>query len=186
MPSTKNTQKAAAARARAAKSRKKTVQVVQVGSAEISESSSSDFKLAAELDDCHDPDIECTGWTGGVNYVPSDSDSDDEDWKDTDWDGPDGGGAESNDNDNEDLEDLEGGDLLDGLRNKWELLQQELEDLAKPTPYEHILKKTRAKEWKKAETKRGLGYNGLSARRKREIAQQLREKEEQDKVTRER
>ena len=48
---------------------------------------------------------------------------------------------------NKDLEELEGEDLLDGHRNKWELLQQELEDLAKPTPYEHISKKMTAKEW---------------------------------------
>jgi len=176
MPSTKNSQKAAAARARAAKSQKKTVEVVEI---------SSNSDSATEPDHEHEPDIECTGWTGGVNYVPSDSDpdSDDEDWKDTDWDG---GGAESDEDCNEDLEDLEGQDLLDALRNKWELLQQELEDLAKPTPYEHISKKTGAREWKKAEAKRALGYNGLSARRKREIAQKLREKEEQDKVTRER
>ncbi|KAH8976853.1 hypothetical protein EDB86DRAFT_3094060 [Lactarius hatsudake] len=88
--------------------------------------------------------------------------SDDEDWKEMDLDdksdGPgndDGGGG--------DLEVLEGEDLLDGLRNKLELLQQELKDLEKPTPYEHVLRKTTAKEWKKAEAKRGLGYNGQSA-----------------------
>ncbi|KAH9068309.1 hypothetical protein EDB83DRAFT_2375613 [Lactarius deliciosus] len=86
---------------------------------------------------------------------------------DDESDGPgnDGGGGG-------DLEVLEGEDLLDGLRNELELLQQELKDLEKPTPYEHVLRKTTAKEWKKAEAKRGLGYNGQSARRKREIAQQ--------------
>jgi hypothetical protein len=65
---------------------------------------------------------------------------------------------------------LEGEDLLDGLWNKWELLQQELENLANPYPYEHILKKTKAKEWKNAEAQRELGYNGLSDRRKWEVA----------------
>jgi hypothetical protein len=83
-------------------------------------------------------------------------------------------------------EDLEGEDLLNGLRNKWEHLQQELEDLGKPTPYEHILKKTTTRMWKQAEASRGLGYNGQSAQQKREIAQQLQEKEEQDKVIRNR
>jgi hypothetical protein len=170
MPSTKKAQKAAAARARAAKSQKRAVEVVEIPS-----------DMAADSDYS---DIECTGWTGGVNYVPSDMDTDtgDEDWKDTDLDGG-STGAESDEND-EDLEDLEGEDLLDSLRNKWEHRQQELEDLAKPTPYKHILKKTTANEWKKAEANRGLGYNGESARRKREIAQQLREKEEHDKVMR--
>ncbi|KAH9071007.1 hypothetical protein EDB83DRAFT_2577210 [Lactarius deliciosus] len=67
--------------------------------------------------------------------------------------GNDGGGGG-------DLKVLEGEDLLDGLRNKLELLQQELKDLEKPTPYKHVLRKMTAKEWKKAEAKRGLGYNG--------------------------
>jgi hypothetical protein len=180
MPSTK-AQKAAAARARAAKSQKKPVEVVEC---------SSDSDPAIEQSDVdHDSEIECTGWNGGVNYVASDTDTDGEDWKDTD---SDSGGAESGEDlgpgedDNQDLEGLEGEDLLDSLRNKWELLQQELEDLGKATPYEHILKKISAKEWKTAETSRGLGYNGQSARRKREIAQQLREKEVQDKVVRKR
>jgi hypothetical protein len=139
----------------------------------------------SDTDNIHNPAIECTGWTGGVKHVLSDTetDSNDEDWKNTDLGGE---GSESDEEDNVDLEELEGEDLLDGLRNKWELLQQELENLANPYPYEHILKKTKAKEWKNAEAQRGLGYNGLSDRRKREVAQQLREKEEQDKVTRER
>jgi hypothetical protein len=98
----------------------------------------------------YNSDIECPGWTGGVNHVPSDTetDSDDEDWKNTDLDSE---GSESDKDSNVDLEELEGEDLLDGLWNKWELLQQELEDLMKPTPYEHILKKTMTKKWKKAE-----------------------------------
>ncbi|KAI9456573.1 hypothetical protein BJY52DRAFT_1224236 [Lactarius psammicola] len=176
MPSTKKAQKAAAARAWAARYQRKTVdsEVVEIPS-------DSELDLAINQrnpDGTHDSDIECTGWTGGVNYVPSDTDTDDEGWKETDLDGE---GVGSDEDDNRDLEDLEGEELLDGLRNKWEL-QQELEDLAKPTPYKHVMKKTIAKEWKKAEAKRGLGYNGQSAWRKREVAQQLREKEEQDKL----
>jgi uncharacterized sporulation protein YeaH/YhbH (DUF444 family) len=176
MPSSTKAQRAAAARARAAK--------IQMEMVDILEISSDSAIQQSESEDDHDSDIECTGWTGGVNHVPSDTDTDsgDEDWKDTDLDG---GSADSDEDDNEDLEDLEGEDLLDGLQKKWELLQQELEDLEKPTPYECILKKTTAKEWKKAEARRGLGYNGKSARRKREVAQQLREKEEQDRVVRE-
>ena len=176
MPQTKKSQKAAAARARAARSRKKAVH----------DTPSDPAIEQSEPDNDHNSDIECTGWTGGVNNVLSDTETDsdrDEDWKNTDLDNE---GSESDEEDNADLEALEGENLLDGLRNKWELLQQELENLAKPTPYEHILKKTMPKDWENAEAQRGLGYNGLSNRRKREVAQQLREKEEQDKVTRER
>jgi hypothetical protein len=166
MLSTKKTQQAAAARARAVKSQKNNVEVLKTpGSA--NKPSESDV----------DSDCECTGWTGGVNFVPSDSDSDsDKEWKDTDLD------EDSDEDGNESLElDLEG---VGGLPNKWEL-QQELEDLAKPTPYEHILRKTTGKEWKKVEGHRGLGYNGQSTRRKREIAQELRKKEEQNRQMRE-
>ncbi|KAI9452726.1 hypothetical protein BJY52DRAFT_1402484 [Lactarius psammicola] len=145
MPSTKKAQKAAAARAQAARYQRKTVNLEVV---EIPSDSELDLAInQRNPDGTHDSDIECTGWTGGVNYVSSDTDTDDEGWKETDLDGE---GVGSDEDDNRDLEDLEGEDLLDGLRNKWEL-QQELEDLAKPTPYKHVMKKTIAKEWKKAE-----------------------------------
>ncbi|KAI9442866.1 hypothetical protein BJY52DRAFT_1229078 [Lactarius psammicola] len=176
MPSTKKAQKAAAARAWAARYQRKTVDLEVV---EIPSDSELDLAINQHNPDgTHNLDIECTGWTGGVNYVPSDTDTDNEGWKETDLDGE---GVGSDEDNNRDLEDLEGEDLLDGLQNKWEL-QQELEDLAKPTPYKHVMKKTIAKEWKKAEAKQGLGYNGQSARRKREVAQQLWEKEERDKL----
>jgi hypothetical protein len=153
MPSTK-TQKAAAARAWAAKSQKKPVECSDLAIESLEPEHAN-----------HNSEIECTGWNGGVNYVASDTDTDDKDWKDTD---SDSGGAKSGEDlgedDNKDLEGLEGEDLLDSLQNRWELLQQELKDLGRATPYEHILKKTTAKEWKKAETNCGLGYNGQLAR----------------------
>jgi hypothetical protein len=62
MPSTKKIQKAAAARAQAAKFQKKAVEVVEIP---------SDMATGSDYSD-----IECTGWTGGVNYVPSDMDTD--------------------------------------------------------------------------------------------------------------
>ena len=113
MPSTKKAQKATAARAQAAKSQKKRVEVADP----VVEKS--------ELDDNHDLDIECTSWTGTVNYVPldTDDDKDDKDWKDTDLDG----GhieLESDEDDNNNLEDLKGEDLLDGLQNQWVLEMQ--------------------------------------------------------------
>jgi hypothetical protein len=114
MPSTKKAQKAAAARAQAAKFQKKMAEVAD----QVTEPTELDVEHARE----HDSDLECTSWTGTANYVPSDTD--DEDWNDTDLNG---GGVklESNEDsdDEHDLEDLEGEDLLDGLRNHWELLQ---------------------------------------------------------------
>jgi hypothetical protein len=95
---------------------------------EIPEENSSDSELTfpdSAIQVEQSEEFECTGWTGGVNYVPSDTDTNtDDDWKDTDLDG------HSEDSGNESLEsdsDLEGEDLLDDLEN-----------LAKPTPYEHI------------------------------------------------
>ncbi len=69
MPSTRKVQKAAA-RARAAKYQKKTASVEAV---EISSDSAIE---QPEPDGNHDSDIECMGWTGGVNYVSSDTDTD--------------------------------------------------------------------------------------------------------------
>jgi hypothetical protein len=143
MPSTKKAQKAAAARAWAGKSQKtqaqKVVKVMDSDPAIPAAIAQSDWNNNDNHDS--DSDIECTGWTGTVAYVPSDSDSDlDSDWRDTDSD-LDGGGVElKSDEDgcqygchdnNEDLEDLEAEDLLDGLWNQWELLQQELESKPK-------------------------------------------------------
>ena len=70
MPSTRKVQKAAAARARAVKYQKKTASVEAV---EISSDSAIE---QPESDGNHDLDIECMGWTGGVNYVSSDTDTD--------------------------------------------------------------------------------------------------------------
>ena len=98
MPQTKKSQKTAAVRActGSARSRKKAICDIP-----------SDLAIEQS-----EPDIECTGWTGGVNHVLSDTetDSDDEDWKNTDLDSED---SESDEEDNADLEELEGEDLLD-------------------------------------------------------------------------
>jgi hypothetical protein len=166
-------QKAAAARARVGKVREKTVP--------------NDEKPSLNAENDLDSDIECTGWTGDISHVLSDSE-DDEDWEDADSeDSEDSEESESDEDSDEDfdLEELEGQDLVEGLRKCWEL-ELELQKLTQPTSYEVLLQKKTSKEWKTAEAKRGLGYNGLSDRRKREINQKLREKEELNKVTRER
>jgi hypothetical protein len=168
MPQPPKARKAAAARAREGKAQKK----VMLNNEDALELSSDNMQLEKESD------AECTDWTGGVNHVLSDSEND-EDWEDI------YSASEASDSDNDedhDLEELEGQDLVEGLHKYWAL---ELQELAQLTPYELLLQKKIPKEWKKAEAKRELGYNGLSDRRKREIAQKLRIKEEQDKVIRE-
>lgn len=131
-----------------------------------------------------DADDECTRWMGGVSHTLLDSEED-SDWLDA---GSDSGLSDTTrdtDDDDSDLEELEGDDLVEGLRKQYQL-QKELQDLRRPSPYESILHPKTCTEWKRAERKRELGYNGFSARRKREVAQASREKEERDKMMRER
>ncbi|KAF8983083.1 hypothetical protein BDQ17DRAFT_1336659 [Cyathus striatus] len=71
-----------------------------------------------------------------------------------------------------DLEVLEGEEL-------------DTQELKKHAPYQLLLGNKSMHNWKVAEGKRNLGYNGLSDRRRREISQRLWEKEERDMVTRE-
>jgi hypothetical protein len=52
------------------------------------------------------------------------------------------------------------------LQSLKENLVEELEMLAVPTPYQEVLQKLTMKDWKKAESNRGLGYSGNSERTK--------------------
>jgi hypothetical protein len=61
-----------------------------------------------------------------------------------------------------------------------ENLAEELEILAEPTPYQEVLKKLTTKEWKKAESNRGLGYSGNSERTKQREGQKARAKAIED------
>ena len=78
--------KAATAQARATKLEKKTVRLSDSENIEQSEADNED-----------DSDIECTGWTGGVNHVlsntdiDSDLDDDDDEYEDFDMDSEEGG-----------------------------------------------------------------------------------------------
>jgi hypothetical protein len=128
-------------------------------------------------------DIECTSWTGGVNHVFSDSEDEDPSWTDTDT------GTESENSDFDDLEELEGEELIKSLQMKCQHeldLELDLKQLATPTPYESLLQTKTPKDWKIVESRRALGYNGRSNRRKREVAQEIREKDARDKVIRNR
>jgi hypothetical protein len=78
---------------------------------------------------------------------------------------------------------LEGADLVESLRkeleNELNLLKQ-----AAQTPYKKISNANlTARDWKKAEQNRGLGYNGLASRTQRKHRQDAREKAERDKIT---
>jgi len=57
----------------------------------------------------------------------------------------------------------------------------DLKKLATPTPYKSLLVKT-PKDWKRAESRLALGFNGLSNCRKCKIAQQNQENEAKDRV----
>ncbi|THH26932.1 hypothetical protein EUX98_g7257 [Antrodiella citrinella] len=117
----------------------------------------------SETEDC------CTLWTGGVNHNPDCSDSGDSDWDSEDNES----GSEHNTTDSEgagmEVELLEDDELLNSL-------QDELQKLLVPTPYEELLN-TNQHQWKKAERQRWWGYNGNSERTKRDHAKKLRDKE---------
>ena len=128
-------------------------------------------------------DIECTSWTGGVIYILSDLEDDlDEHWTNSksnsdSW--------SENHSDFDDLVELEGEELIKSLQIKcWYELN--LKQLAMPMPYESLLHTKTQSDWKTAEARRALGYNGLSRCRKWEVAQQIQEKDAKDKVTRNR
>jgi len=96
---------------------------------------------------------EVTAWSGGVNnhLVVSENDSD---FDDMEWD---------SDSSEDEVDKLEGAELVDSLQREIEheiCLLQELE----PTPYERLMTVVTEKEWKRAEQKRGLGYNGCGER----------------------
>ncbi|KAF8150544.1 hypothetical protein B0H34DRAFT_678359 [Crassisporium funariophilum] len=170
MPQPKTTRKEAAAQARAGEVRK--------AAAKHDSDNENNMETSTEESETKQgSDIECTGQSGGIAHVPSDSDDNASDWEYRDTD------SEASESDGEEMEDLKGADLIKSLR-KWYQLEMELEELAKPTPYKVLMLKRTRKDWTKAEAKRGLGYNGLSARWKRKIAQHLQEKEEKDKETR--
>jgi hypothetical protein len=170
--------KEAAAQARKAKAQKRAGNDIQfnpgpadpeeiIGNARTTNPSpiaSQDPVLPSDNDEvCH--------WNGGISHIPSDSDSDSE----FSW---------ATDSDTEDeFSELEGDRLVESLQKQ---LEMEIEMLHQPTAYKMITKSCTAKEWTQAETKRGLGYNGLSVRTKCRNGQQAREREKGDSIARKR
>lgn len=122
------------------------------------------------------PDIEECCWDGTVNHY-LDDDNGFPDW------------IEDEDEDEDDIIEMEGPELVESLNKKF---MEELETLEaaarsqKPTAYENIMQRHTKKDWEKAESNRGFGYNGLSSRTKRRHNQDARKKEKRDAVLRQR
>jgi hypothetical protein len=86
----------------------------------------------------------------------------------------------------EELSELEGEDLCESLRIRVEGEMKELANAeqASQTAYAAIMQELSAKDWRKLETQRGLGYNGQAERTKRRHRQNVREEEEKNKKLR--
>ena len=108
-----------------------------------------------------DSDSDC-GYNGGVNYYGSDSDSDE--YLD----------ENSGISDAESLEELEGVALEENLAD----LKVELKELAAATQYEQIMEPKSAKQWKRVEKNRSLGFTGTSQHTQQRKAKEAREREE--------
>ncbi|KIJ39955.1 hypothetical protein M422DRAFT_257274 [Sphaerobolus stellatus SS14] len=139
----KNTKKLAVARAQAGKARKQhqEKEVIEIEDSSCFSSSESD-------------EDGITSWSGGVNSITEEEELQAGFFT---FEGEEIGSED----DNEILEVLEGAEVIKGLWKACQV-QQDLEQLVQPTPYEMIMKRKNAKEWKKAESNWGLGYNGLS------------------------
>src|ERR1700720_2718634 len=102
-------------------------------------------------------DTDCD-YNGGVNCRPDSDDENDRDCSD-DWsDSEEGSLVEFEDDD------------LGGLR-------AELNDLGVTLPYDHVMENKSAKDWRKVESNRALGYTGTS-----KCTQQRRAKEARDRA----
>jgi hypothetical protein len=85
----------------------------------------------------------------------------------------------------DELEELEGEELKASLKLAMENQLKRVGQSNEPTPYETIMQGASASEWKKAESKRGLGYSGPpAARTEREHRQKAREAEKINKEIR--
>ena len=107
-------------------------------------------------------DSDC-GYIGGVSVEISESESKSEDWEDSDTD----------ESDDKSLSELSGDDLDQNMAE----IRAELEALQAPSMFAMMMEGKTQKQWKKAESDRGLGYNGLSDR-----TRQRREKNTRDRV----
>ena len=87
-------------------------------------------------------------WDGGVNYVPSDSELSQ---SNSDW-------TTDSSSETDEFSELEGDELRESLETQ---LQEEIEMLSVPSPYEQVLGPHTSVDWKRAEHNRNLGYNKM-------------------------
>jgi len=111
-------------------------------------------------------EVECTGWSGGVAHYVSSSDepiviSDDE-------------------SEEEFVEELSGSELEEVARKCLGTPEAASKSSAEPSVHSAIMHKQTKKDWKKAESRRSLGYNGQSERTKRHHVRLAQEKEKED------
>lgn len=112
---------------------------------------------------------EVCSWTGGVNNHLHDNADDWEDDLSADFEGMDI------------LDELEGEELRHSLEAQ---MTQESESLGEDSIYRALMRSISTKEWKKAESHRGHGYNGQSDRTKRRREKEARDRESRDKEVR--
>ena len=111
-------------------------------------------------------DVKCTGWNGGVSHYVSSDDkliiiSDDNSGE-------------------EEVGELSGSELEEVLQRHLKTLEVTLQSSAETNAHSAIMHEQTKKDWKKAESRRSLGYNGQSARTKRHHEQLARKKEKGD------
>ena len=160
-----------AAHARDAKARK--------ASSKPTESVSSPDPIEIEVVDLQsdeEQEAEATTWPGGVeNHELWGSDSE---YSSTEEDLPTEDGELIMDSSEDEFSELEGKELVESLQRRQE---HEAELVEEVTGYGKVASsRLTGTEWRKAESSRKLGYNGLSARTKRFHAQKAREKEKVD------
>ncbi|KIJ56098.1 hypothetical protein M422DRAFT_239302 [Sphaerobolus stellatus SS14] len=85
--------------------------------------------------------IECTGWQGGVCHIISDSENSSDGYIT----------ILSSDSEDDDLEDISGEAVIEGLQQEWQR-RQDLEQLALPTVAEKLMSYSNASLWRKAES----------------------------------
>ena len=121
----------------------------------------------ADNESSRDNDIECTGWSGGVSHYVS---SDDEPIIIS--------GDDSEDD--EEVEELSGSELEELMGRQLKTPEVTSQPSAELNTYSKIMHQRTQGDWKKAESRRSLGYNKLSTRTKRYHEQVAREKARED------
>ena len=79
---------------------------------------------------------------------------------------------------------MDGQELRDSLENQMEREIEQMEGGENPTAYKVLMREIKANQWRKAETNRSLGYNGLSKRKKQFDLQKAKQAEEENKKLR--